>query len=156
MKHFVFLYFQTFESLMVTQMVHFFELKKDVIWHRVSITYFIILFFKYNCFLYCVCFCGETALGDPLIKGLTEVANNRPKDPVKFLADYLNDISKKVPNNNIKEKLTEKSSSMNTLRVFDSSVQEDIEVETTEKAATSDDRVSLIISTYSDFFFAIK
>lgn len=40
---------------------------------------------------------GCKALGDPLIKGLTEVANNRPKDPVKFLADYLHDISKKAP-----------------------------------------------------------
>lgn len=29
------------------------------------------------------------ALGDPLIKGLTEVANTRPKDPIAFLATYL-------------------------------------------------------------------
>lgn len=29
------------------------------------------------------------ALGDPLIKGLTEVANLRPNDPVGFLANYL-------------------------------------------------------------------
>ncbi|XP_026482157.1 uncharacterized protein LOC113389329 [Ctenocephalides felis] len=30
-----------------------------------------------------------SALGDPLIKGLTEVANKRPKDPISFLATYL-------------------------------------------------------------------
>lgn len=29
------------------------------------------------------------ALGDPLIKGLTEVANVKPKDPVAFLASFL-------------------------------------------------------------------
>lgn len=29
------------------------------------------------------------ALGDPLIKGLTEVANLRPTDPIGFLANYL-------------------------------------------------------------------
>ena len=29
------------------------------------------------------------ALGDPLIKGLTEVANLRPNDPIGFLANYL-------------------------------------------------------------------
>lgn len=34
-----------------------------------------------------------TALGDPLIKGLTEVANTRPSNPVKFLADYLHSIA---------------------------------------------------------------
>lgn len=37
----------------------------------------------------------KTALGDPLIKGLTEVANNRPTNPVKFLADYLHSIADK-------------------------------------------------------------
>jgi len=30
-----------------------------------------------------------TALGDPLIKGLTEVASARPADPIAFLANYL-------------------------------------------------------------------
>nr|XP_012140470.1 PREDICTED: uncharacterized protein LOC100882556 [Megachile rotundata] len=30
-----------------------------------------------------------SSLGDPLIKGLTEVANNRPNDPVTYLATYL-------------------------------------------------------------------
>ncbi|XP_076640102.1 uncharacterized protein LOC143351908 isoform X2 [Colletes latitarsis] len=30
-----------------------------------------------------------SSLGDPLIKGLTEVANARPKDPVTYLATYL-------------------------------------------------------------------
>lgn len=77
-----------------------------------------------------------------MIKGLTEVANNRPKDPVKFLADYLHDISTKQPQT--KSKLPNKTSGMNTLRVFDPNVEEDIEVEITEKAATSDDRVSAV------------
>lgn len=30
-----------------------------------------------------------TSLGDPLIKGLTEVANQRPQNPIQFLANYL-------------------------------------------------------------------
>lgn len=33
-----------------------------------------------------------TALGDPLIKGLTEVANHKPKDPVAFLASFLHNF----------------------------------------------------------------
>lgn len=33
------------------------------------------------------------ALGDPLIKGLTEVANLRPTDPIAFLANYLQNFS---------------------------------------------------------------
>ena len=32
------------------------------------------------------------ALGDPLIKGLTEVANIKPKDPVAFLASFLHNF----------------------------------------------------------------
>lgn len=32
------------------------------------------------------------ALGDPLIKGLTEVANIKPKDPVAFLATFLHNF----------------------------------------------------------------
>lgn len=32
------------------------------------------------------------ALGDPLIKGLTEVANVKPKDPVAFLASFLHNF----------------------------------------------------------------
>lgn len=35
-----------------------------------------------------------SALGDPLIKGLTEVANSRPTDPIAFLANYLHGFSK--------------------------------------------------------------
>lgn len=34
-----------------------------------------------------------TSLGDPLIKGLTEVANLRPQDPIQFLANYLQNFS---------------------------------------------------------------
>lgn len=33
-----------------------------------------------------------TALGDPLIKGLTEVANAKPKDPIAFLASFLHNF----------------------------------------------------------------
>lgn len=36
-----------------------------------------------------------SALGDPLIKGLTEVANARPKDPVTYLATYLYNFASK-------------------------------------------------------------
>ncbi|XP_059615089.1 serine/threonine-protein phosphatase 6 regulatory ankyrin repeat subunit B isoform X2 [Phlebotomus argentipes] len=36
-----------------------------------------------------------TSLGDPLIKGLTEVANQRPENPVAFLASYLNNFVNK-------------------------------------------------------------
>lgn len=35
------------------------------------------------------------ALGDPLIKGLAEVANNRPNDPVTYLATYLYNFANK-------------------------------------------------------------
>lgn len=37
---------------------------------------------------------NKKALGDPLIKGLTEVANSRPTDPIAFLANYLNGFTK--------------------------------------------------------------
>jgi len=36
-----------------------------------------------------------SALGDPLIKGLTEVANARPKDPITYLATYLYNFASK-------------------------------------------------------------
>uniref|UniRef100_A0A1L8DU28 Putative 26s proteasome regulatory complex subunit psmd10 n=1 Tax=Nyssomyia neivai TaxID=330878 RepID=A0A1L8DU28_9DIPT len=36
-----------------------------------------------------------TTLGDPLIKGLTEVANQRPENPISFLANYLNNFANK-------------------------------------------------------------
>lgn len=32
---------------------------------------------------------SDAALGDPLIKGLTEVANQRPENPIIFLANFL-------------------------------------------------------------------
>ncbi|GAB0094567.1 uncharacterized protein DMENIID0001_098840 [Sergentomyia squamirostris] len=34
-----------------------------------------------------------TTLGDPLIKGLTEVANQRPDNPISFLANYLHNFA---------------------------------------------------------------
>jgi hypothetical protein len=34
-----------------------------------------------------------TSLGDPLIKGLTEVANQRPLNPIQFLANYLQNFA---------------------------------------------------------------
>ena len=43
-------------------------------------------------------------MGDPLIKGLTEVANQRPNNPIQFLANYLqnfaNDGTPKTSSNN--------------------------------------------------------
>ncbi|TGZ51226.1 Uncharacterized protein DBV15_03185 [Temnothorax longispinosus] len=36
-----------------------------------------------------------SSLGDPLIKGLTEVANARPKDPIAYLATYLYNFASK-------------------------------------------------------------
>ncbi|KAG7211016.1 hypothetical protein KM043_016379 [Ampulex compressa] len=40
-----------------------------------------------------------SSLGDPLIKGLTEVANTRPKDPVTYLATYLYNFANKNKTN---------------------------------------------------------
>ncbi|XP_011872319.1 PREDICTED: uncharacterized protein LOC105564509 isoform X3 [Vollenhovia emeryi] len=40
-----------------------------------------------------------TSLGDPLIKGLTEVANARPKDPITYLATYLYNFASKNKTN---------------------------------------------------------
>lgn len=37
-------------------------------------------------------------MGDPLIKGLTEVANTRPNDPVTYLATYLYNFANKSKN----------------------------------------------------------
>lgn len=34
------------------------------------------------------------ALGEPLIKGLTEVANRRPENPIMFLANFLLNYAK--------------------------------------------------------------
>ncbi|KAL0105394.1 hypothetical protein PUN28_016801 [Cardiocondyla obscurior] len=36
-----------------------------------------------------------SSLGDPLIKGLTEIANARPKDPITYLATYLYNFASK-------------------------------------------------------------
>lgn len=47
------------------------------------------MFFVRKTLLYIV-----LALGDPLIKGLTEVANNRPTDPISFLANYLHGFAR--------------------------------------------------------------
>ncbi|XP_026828989.1 uncharacterized protein LOC105283695 isoform X6 [Ooceraea biroi] len=40
-----------------------------------------------------------SSLGDPLIKGLTEVAKSRPKDPVTYLATYLYNFASKNKTN---------------------------------------------------------
>lgn len=40
-----------------------------------------------------------TALGDPLIKGLTEVASIKPKDPVAFLASFLHNFPEREKSN---------------------------------------------------------
>ncbi|XP_020296962.1 uncharacterized protein LOC109861644 isoform X4 [Pseudomyrmex gracilis] len=40
-----------------------------------------------------------SSLGDPLIKGLTEVANARPKDPITYLATYLYNFASKNKTN---------------------------------------------------------
>ncbi|XP_043506689.1 uncharacterized protein LOC122527005 isoform X1 [Frieseomelitta varia] len=44
-----------------------------------------------------------SSLGDPLIRGLTEVANTRPKDPVTYLATYLYNFANKSKNNEEQE-----------------------------------------------------
>ncbi|XP_057668125.1 uncharacterized protein LOC130901063 isoform X2 [Diorhabda carinulata] len=43
-----------------------------------------------------------SSLGDPLIKGLTEVANKRPEDPIAYLAQYLYNFANN--RNNIKSR----------------------------------------------------
>ncbi|XP_043488057.1 uncharacterized protein LOC122514986 [Polistes fuscatus] len=44
-----------------------------------------------------------TSLGDPLIKGLTEVANARPNDPVTYLATYLYNFASNNKSDNQRE-----------------------------------------------------
>ncbi|XP_015185823.1 PREDICTED: uncharacterized protein LOC107071377 isoform X2 [Polistes dominula] len=44
-----------------------------------------------------------TSLGDPLIKGLTEVANARPNDPVTYLATYLYNFASSNKNDSQRE-----------------------------------------------------
>ncbi|KAI4474361.1 hypothetical protein M0802_015645 [Mischocyttarus mexicanus] len=44
-----------------------------------------------------------TSLGDPLIKGLTEVANARPNDPITYLATYLYNFASNNKNDNQRE-----------------------------------------------------
>ncbi|XP_076679367.1 uncharacterized protein LOC143374797 isoform X4 [Andrena cerasifolii] len=44
-----------------------------------------------------------SSLGDPLLKGLTEVANARPKDPVTYLATYLYNFANKSKNSSAQE-----------------------------------------------------
>lgn len=51
------------------------------------------------------------ALGDPLIKGLTEVANKRPEDPIAYLATYLYNFANN--NNNNKRVKTQESRKLN-------------------------------------------
>ncbi|XP_035782143.1 uncharacterized protein LOC118461199 isoform X6 [Anopheles albimanus] len=44
-----------------------------------------------------------TSLGDPLIKGLTEVANKRPPDPIVYLANYLYNFANQKAKTGAKE-----------------------------------------------------
>lgn len=60
-------------------------IQNPTIWNKLSIS------------IYCICNCYSfvwpwyvIALGQPLIAGLTEVANKRPQNPIKYLANYLN------------------------------------------------------------------
>lgn len=50
-------------------------------------------------------FSDLTALGDPLIRGLTEVANKRPEDPIAYLATYLYNFANNRNNVKSKEKI---------------------------------------------------
>lgn len=54
-----------------------------------------VLYFSYHYKIRCNEIFYSPALGDPLIKGLTEVANARPKDPVTYLATYLYNFASK-------------------------------------------------------------
>lgn len=54
-----------------------------------------------------------TGLGDPLIKGLTEVANTRPNDPIAFLANYLQNFTNDgKPKTSMAEKPATKSTTV--------------------------------------------
>lgn len=52
------------------------------------------------------------ALGDPLIKGLTEVANKRPQDPIAYLATYLYNFANNS-NNRVKTQVRSNLSGIN-------------------------------------------
>lgn len=92
-------------------------------------------------------FLCDTALGDPLIKGLTEVANTRPKDPVQFLAEYLHSLSgesekkKTAPVNQtvtVKPAATMEYARMNSPTADDDGAPHS---NVSDMAANSDDRV---------------
>uniref|UniRef100_A0A182NBZ6 Uncharacterized protein n=1 Tax=Anopheles dirus TaxID=7168 RepID=A0A182NBZ6_9DIPT len=83
-----------------------------------------------------------TSLGDPLIKGLTEVANKRPADPVTYLANYLfnfaNQKSKtgrKDTDNDSNNNIIEGSVRQVADKELESAVKQTIEPETVQVSA---------------------